>query len=64
MFCRRLVATCSFVLMVGFFVGFHVGISNDKVSIQHNHHIKSCSSICYEYEILASNLDIFGLPNL
>ena len=52
------------LLMVGFFVGFRVGILDDKVSIQQNHHIKSCSSVCYEYETLACNLDNFGLPNL
>ena len=51
-------------LTIGFFVGFRVGVSDGKVLIQKHDHIKSCLSVCYGYEILACNLDIFGLPNL
>ena len=37
---------------VGFFVGFCIGVSNGKVSIRQNHHIKSRLSICCRYGIL------------
>ena len=54
---RRLVATCSSV--VGFFVGFRVNVSNDKVSIRQNYHIISCWLVCRKFRILACILNIW-----
>ena len=50
-------------LTVGFFVDFRVGISNVKVLIQLNHHIKSYSLVCYRSRILGIII-IFRLSNM
>ena len=34
-------------LTVGFFVGFYVSMSDDKVLIQYSRFVKSCSSLCF-----------------
>ena len=38
------------LFIVSFFVGFYVGVSNDKALIRQNHYIKSCSNYTIDLE--------------
>ena len=39
---------------------FRVGLSDDKVSIRQNHHIKSCLLVCCKFEIISIlSLELF-----
>ena len=45
-FVANLLQRAIIALTVGFFVDFHVDVSDDKISIRLNNHIKSCSLVC------------------